>query len=158
MSLTQPLLVQTAKLECASRERVQAGDASIACIVQALQQADLDEAGAIDFLLKPLNMNALLAALRVALEHDATIRARQTQLESLRERFATLSLRERQVLALIINGMRNKQAAAALGIQGVTLQVHRSNVMRKMAARSFAELVRMGVALGISDGCLADRT
>lgn len=99
---------------------------------------------------RPGEMSALLSAVSVALDCGAATRARCADLVSLKQRFATLSPRERQVFTLVLSGLRNKQAAAALGIHGVTLQVHRSRVMRKMAARSFAELVRMGVALGVA--------
>jgi FixJ family two-component response regulator len=107
-------------------------------------------AGAIDFLTKPIDANILLGAIRLALNYDVSARAFNAELATLQSRFSTLTPRERQVLSLVIGGMRNKQAAAALGIREVTLQVHRSQVMRKMFAHSFAELVRMSITLGIS--------
>jgi FixJ family two-component response regulator len=106
--------------------------------------------GAVDFLTKPVNDTLLLSSIGLALDHDAAIRARDADIAALRRRFSTLSPRERQVLPLIIGGMRNKQAAAVLGISEVTLQVHRSQLMHKTAARSFAELVRMSLVLGVA--------
>jgi FixJ family two-component response regulator len=106
--------------------------------------------GAIDFLPKPVNDTVLLSSIGLALDRDVAIRARYAEIAALQRRFSTLSPRERQVLPLIIGGMRNKQAAAVLGISEVTLQVHRSQLMHKTAARSFAELIRMSLALGVA--------
>jgi FixJ family two-component response regulator len=103
----------------------------------------------VDFLPEPIDVQILLGAVTLALNRDIATRARTVALASLRRHFSKLTLRERQVLALVIGGMRNKQSAAALGIKEVTLEAHRGRIMRKMAASSFAELVRMSVALGI---------
>ena len=77
------------------------------------------------------------------------MRQRKAELAKLQERFALLTRREREVLPLIVGGLLNKQAASMLGISEVTLQIHRSQVMRKMQAESFAELVRMAMKLHI---------
>jgi FixJ family two-component response regulator len=108
------------------------------------------KAGAIEFLTKPVNPQVLIAAIKAALAQDLVQRERYRQLTKIRGGYASLTPREREVFSLITGGMLNKQAAAHLGISEVTLQVHRGQVMRKMAARSFAELVRMAERLGIS--------
>jgi len=107
------------------------------------------KAGAIEFLTKPISPLALDAAIDVAFAKDRKDRQQRMEMATLQSRFNTLTPREREVLPLIAEGLLNKQAAAVLGISEVTLQVHRCQVMRKMAARSFAELVRMAERLGI---------
>jgi FixJ family two-component response regulator len=107
------------------------------------------KAGAIEFLTKPLEANALLVAVVTAFDKDRAQRRQRAELNQLQQRLSLLSPREREVLPLIVTGLLNKQAASLLGITGVTLQIHRTQVMRKMAARSFAELVRMSGKLGI---------
>ena len=107
------------------------------------------KAGAIELLTKPIDTTALLEAVLAALAHDRKLRQRRAELAMLRERLARLTPREREVLPLIVGGLLNKQAASELGISEVTLQIHRSQVMRKMQAESFAELVRMSVKLRI---------
>jgi FixJ family two-component response regulator len=105
--------------------------------------------GAIEFLPKPLDADALLAAIDLALAEDVRTRERHARSATLRWRYDLLTARERQVLPLIVSGLRNKQAASILGIAEVTLQAHRGQIMRKMAARSFADLVRMAGLLNI---------
>ena len=109
------------------------------------------KAGAIEFLTKPLDPQALIAAIRVAFVRDLEQRQKAADLASLQRRFASLTPREREVFPLIVGGMLNKQAAAVLGITEVTLQVHRGQLMRKMEAGSFADLVRMAGKLGIPE-------
>jgi len=108
------------------------------------------KAGAIEFLTKPVLPETLLAAVSNALSIDKESRKHRSEVEDLRRRLGSLTPREREVLPLVISGLRNKQGAAALGITEFTFQVHRGQIMRKMHARSFAELVRMGVALGVN--------
>jgi FixJ family two-component response regulator len=105
--------------------------------------------GAVDFLTKPFGEDALLAAVDAALAQDVRVRAERADLEILRDRYAQLTPRERQVLPLIVSGLMNKQAAAELGLSEVTLQVHRRNVLRKMGAASLADLVRAAERLQI---------
>ena len=115
----------------------------IKCTVRAMK------AGAIEFLTKPVDPGELISAIELAFAEDARARERNAHLAILRRRFTLLTPRERQVFPLVVSGLRNKQAAWALGITEITLQVHRSQIMRKMAATSFAELVRMGSQLNL---------
>ena len=108
------------------------------------------KAGAIEFLTKPVDLGALLAAIHLALAQDRKQRQRKAELAKLQERLSQLTPREREVFPLVVGGLLNKQAASILGISEVTLKTHRCQVMRKMQAESFAELVRMAVKLRIS--------
>lgn len=105
--------------------------------------------GAVDFLTKPFGEAALMAAVAAALARDRAERADRSELARLRARYADLTPREREVLPLVVSGLLNKQAAAELGISEVTLQIHRRNVMQKMAASSLADLVRIAERLAI---------
>ena len=113
------------------------GHGDIPMTVQAMK------AGAVEFLSKPFREEDLLAAVDLAVERDAAARADRAELASLRQRIASLSTREHEVMLLILKGLLNKQAAAALGITEGTVKVHRRHVMEKMAAKSLPELVRM---------------
>jgi FixJ family two-component response regulator len=107
------------------------------------------KAGAVEFLPKPVNLRALLASVQAAFAHDRKLRRKKSELAELQERFSLLTPREREVLPLVVGGLLNKQAASVLGISEVTLQIHRSQVMRKTRAESLAELVRMAIKLRI---------
>src|SRR5580698_4422637 len=101
------------------------------------------KAGAIEFLTKPFHDQDLLDAIHVAIERDRKRRREAVRLAQLRERFVTLSERERQIMALVVIGRANKQIAAELALSEMTVKVHRGQVMRKMLAGSLPELVRM---------------
>jgi FixJ family two-component response regulator len=108
------------------------------------------KAGAIDFLTKPFREQDLLDAIHQAMEQDRARCARDSATASLRERFASLTVREREVMAWVVSGQLNKQIAAELGTSEVTVKVHRGHLMRKMRADSVAGLVRMAGQLGIA--------
>ena len=108
------------------------------------------KAGALDVITKPFEDQVLLDAVTQALERDRVRHAQRVELHGLRTRFETLTAREREVMALVLAGLLNKQAANVLGTAEKTVKVHRGQVMHKMEAASFADLVRMGERLGIS--------
>ena len=101
------------------------------------------KSGAVEFLTKPLRGQDLLDAIQQALQRDRVARERQSEFDSLRERYATLTAREREVASLVASGMLNKQIASDLGASETTIKIHRGRVMEKMQAGSLAELVRM---------------
>jgi FixJ family two-component response regulator len=104
--------------------------------------------GAVDFLAKPFREQDLLDAVQQALERDRARRARSDSLRGLEARYATLTPREREVMGLAVRGLMNKQIAGEIGTSEITVKIHRGNAMRKMEARTFADLVRMAEALG----------
>jgi FixJ family two-component response regulator len=105
--------------------------------------------GAIDFLTKPVDENALLASVERALEKDRTNRQEALERASLFARYESLTPREREVLPLLVTGLLNKQAAFELGITEYTVQIHRGHIMRKMEADSFATLVKLAGKLNL---------
>ena len=105
------------------------------------------KAGAVDFLAKPFRDQEMLDAVGAALERDRVKRAENGKLDGLRSAFSTLSPRERQVMALVAAGKMNKQVAGELALSEITVKIHRGSAMRKMGAKTLADLVRMAEAL-----------
>jgi FixJ family two-component response regulator len=119
------------------------GHGDIPMSVQAMK------AGAVDFLTKPFRDQDMLDAVAAALERDRNRRKVEQQLSDLRARFEALTEREREVMGLVTAGLMNKQIAGELGLSEITVKIHRGHVMRKMAARSLADLVRMAEVIGV---------
>jgi FixJ family two-component response regulator len=120
------------------------GHGDVPTSVQAMK------AGAAEFLTKPVSDEVLLEAITQAIERSRTARAHETELRTLRERYASLTPREREIMAMVVSGRLNKQIAARLGISEITVKAHRGQVMRKMQVGSLANLVRASAILAIS--------
>lgn len=119
------------------------GHGDIPMTVQALK------AGATDFLTKPVAASALVAAVHAAIGQDAAARRAGAQVAAWRQRYAALTAREREVLALLASGHLNKQIAASLGVVEQTVKFHRARIMERMAAKTIAELMHIAARLGI---------
>jgi FixJ family two-component response regulator len=105
------------------------------------------KAGALEVVAKPFNDEVMASAIGSAIEHSRTALSREAHLQTMRARYSLLSFRERQVMALVTRGMLNKLVAAELGISETTVKAHRGSMMRKMEARSLAELITMAAKL-----------
>lgn len=112
------------------------------------------KAGAIEFLTKPFSGAALLEAVRGAIERSSSALAADAELGDLRQRYETLSGRERQVMGLVVLGLMNKQVGGRLEISEITVKAHRGRVMQKMRARSLADLVKMAAMLQLPTGSI----
>lgn len=120
------------------------GHGDIPMTVQAMK------AGAVEFLTKPIDDNALLNAIRHAIERSSAALGDEGEMRALRERYASLTPRERDVMKLIVTGMLNKQVGLKLDISEITVKAHRGKVMQKMKADSLADLVKIAVRLGLT--------
>jgi len=120
------------------------GHGDVPMTVQAMK------AGAVEFLTKPFGDDVLLTAVRNAIERSRSALSREAELRGLREAHASLSRREREVMALVVSGRLNKQVGGELGISEITVKAHRGKVMRKMKADSLADLVKMATRLGLA--------
>src|SRR5258708_2381460 len=120
------------------------GHGDVPMTVQAMK------AGAVEFLTKPFSDEVLLNAIHYALERSRAALDNEAQMRTLRERYASLSGREREVMALVVAGLMNKQVGSDLGISEITVKAHRGRMMHKMKADSLAELVNMAARLGIA--------
>jgi FixJ family two-component response regulator len=117
------------------------GHGDVPMTVQAMK------AGAVEFLTKPFNDGVLLTAIRAALERSRVALRQEAEMQVLRDRYALLSQRERQVMSLVVSGLLNKQIGGELGISEITVKAHRGKVMQKMKADSLANLVKMAARL-----------
>jgi FixJ family two-component response regulator len=120
------------------------GHGDVPMTVQAMK------AGAVEFLTKPFNDDELLTAIRASLERSRVALSLEAEMRVLRDRYASLSQRERQVMALVVSGLLNKQVGGELGISEITVKAHRGKVMQKMKADSLADLVKMAARLRLA--------
>ena len=118
------------------------GHADVPTSVKAMK------AGAVEFLMKPFKQNVLLEAIRESLHRSRIALALEMEMRDLRNRYASLTYRERQVMELVVSGLLNKQIGGELGISEITVKAHRGQVTQKMRAQSLADLVRMAARLG----------
>ena len=149
LDVTLPGLLDGLELQQQLRDRTDmpiifiTGHGTVPMSVQAMK------AGAVEFLTKPVKTDALLAAIRGAIERSRLALRLESEMRPLRMRYDSLTPRERQVMALVISGLLNKQVGGELGISEITVKVHRGRLMRKMKAASLPALVTMSARLGL---------
>jgi FixJ family two-component response regulator len=149
LDVTLPGLLDGLELQQQLRDRTDmpiifiTGHGTVPMSVQAMK------AGAVEFLTKPVKTDALLAAIRGAIERSRLALRLESEMRPLRVRYDSLTPRERQVMALVISGLLNKQVGGELGISEITVKVHRGRLMRKMKANSLPDLVTMFARLGL---------
>lgn len=110
------------------------------------------KAGAVEFLIKPFGNDVLLSAIQHAIERSRTVLDQEAEMQVLRDRYVSLSRREREVMVLVVSGLLNKQVGGELGISEITVKAHRGKVMQKMKADSLPDLVKMSARLGLAAG------
>ena len=120
------------------------GYGNVPMTVQAMK------AGAVEFLTKPFSDDVLLSAIRNAIERSQTALGQEAEMRALRDHYASLTRREREVMALVASGLLNKQVGGELGISEITVKAHRGQAMQKMKADSLADLVKMAARLGLA--------
>ena len=120
------------------------GHGNVPMTVQAMK------AGAVEFLTKPFSDDVLLSAIRNAIERSQIALGHEAEMRTLRDRYASLTRREREVMALVTSGLLNKQVGGELGISEITVKAHRGQAMQKMKADSLADLVKMATRLGLA--------
>ena len=120
------------------------GHGNVPMTVQAMK------AGAVEVLTKPFSDDVLLSAIRNAIERSQTVLGHEAEMRALRDRYASLTRREREVMALVASGLLNKQVGGELGISEITVKAHRGQAMQKMKADSLADLVKMAARLGLA--------
>jgi FixJ family two-component response regulator len=128
------------------------GHGDVPMSVQAMK------AGAVEFLTKPFGDDILLSAIRNALERSRGALAHEGEIRALRDAYASLTSREREVMALVVTGRLNKQVGGELGISEITVKAHRGKVMRKMKAGSLADLVKMAAQLRLAPATMRNHT
>ena len=110
------------------------------------------KAGAVEFLIKPFSNDVLLSAIQHAIERSRTVLDQEAEMQVLRDRYVSLSRRDREVMVLVVSGLLNKQVGGELGISEITVKAHRGKVMQKMKADSLPDLVKMSARLGLAAG------
>jgi FixJ family two-component response regulator len=143
-----PHLARLEEQKQIARERVEVPIIVVSRFGDVLTSVEAMKAGAVDFLVKPFGNEVLLVGIREGLEHSRLALQREIETSDLRSCYASLSVRERQVMSLVVSGLLNKQVGGELGISEITVKAHRRHLMLKMKANSLPDLVRIAGTLG----------